>query len=74
MLKKKVKQKVVAHAMTYAVIDYSFYHFLESARIYLKFICDRFLGHSTRSSKLLKGRACLDFAVIFHLPKEQAAV
>ena len=40
--------------MTSAVVDESLYRFLESARNYLKFICDGILVHSTWRSDLVK--------------------
>ena len=71
--RKKSKKKVSARAMTCAFIyDSSNRFLLELARNGLKHFCDGFLVHNTWRSDLLKGLACSDSAVFFHLPKKQA--
>ena len=47
---------------------------MESARIYMKFVCEGLGAQIFRKSDLVKGLVSFDFSVFFLQPKEQTAL
>ena len=54
-----------------AVVDESLNPFLESARNYLKFLCDGIVVPATGKSDVVKGLGCYDYAVVVHHPTKE---
>ena len=71
--RKRSKRKGGGHAVTSLVQDELLYPFLESAWNYLQFVCDGVFVNAMWKSDLVEGLGCFYYAVIFHLPKDQAA-
>ena len=67
------QKNIGEQTVTSVVLEELLNPFLESARNYLKFVCDGIPVHVTWKSDIVKGLACFDYAVIFHLQKEQVS-
>ena len=58
--REKSKKKGGADAVKLAVVYETLNSFSDSARIYLKFVCERILSHRTRKSDLVKNLGCFN--------------
>ena len=67
--KKKVRTDVVAST----VMGEMFNPHVDQGRAYIRYVCKELINHPTFKSDLVVGLACFDFAVLFTMPKGQAA-
>ena len=47
---------------------------VDQGRAYIRYVCKELINHPTIKSELVVGLACFDYAVLFKMPKDQAAV
>ena len=66
---KKVRTDVVAGT----VMGEMFNPHLDQGRVYIRYVCKELISHLTFKSDLVVGLACFDYAVLFTMPKNQAA-
>ena len=66
---KKVRTNVVAST----VMGEMFNPHLDQWRAYIRYVCKVLINHPTFKSDLVVGLACFDYAVLFTMPKGQAA-
>ena len=66
---KKVRTDVVAGT----VMGEMFNPHVDQGRAYLRYVCKELINHPTFKSDLVVGLACFDYAVLFTMPKDQAA-
>ena len=66
---KKVRTDVVAGT----VMSELFNPHVDQGRAYIRYVCKELINHSTFNSDLVVGLACFDYAVLFSMPKDQAA-
>ena len=66
---KKVRTDVVAGT----VMGEMFNPHADQGRAYIRYVCKELLNHPTFKFDLVMGLACFDFAVLFIMPKDQAA-
>ena len=66
---KKVRTDVVAGI----VMGEMFNPHVDQGRVYIRYMCKELINHPTFKSDLVVGLACFDYAVLFFLPKDQAA-
>ena len=60
--------------MTANLVHESVTHYLESARNYMKFICDGLISCSASKSDLVKGLPSFDYRILFELPEGRSAL
>ena len=66
---KKARTDVLAGA----VIGEKFNPHVDQERTYIPYVCKEIINHPTFKSNLVVGLACFDYALLFTLPKGQAA-
>ena len=66
---KKVRTDVVAST----VMREMFNPHVDQGRAYIRYVCKELINHPTFKSDLVVGLACFDYAVLFTMPKGQAA-
>ena len=66
---KKVRTDVVAGT----VMGEMFNPHVEQGRAYIRYVCKELINHPTFKSDLVVGLTCFDYAVLFTMPKDQAA-
>ena len=66
---KKVRTDVVASTM----MGEMFNPHVDQGRAYIRYVCKELINHPTFKSNLVVGLACFDYAVLFTMPKGQAA-
>ena len=66
---KKVRTDVVAGT----VIGEMFNPHVDQGRAYIRYVYKELINHPTFKSDLVVGLACFDYAVLFNMPKDQAA-
>ena len=66
---KKVRTDVVAGT----VMGEMFNPHVDQGRTYIRYVCKELINHPTFKSDLVVGLACFDYAVLFTMPKDQAA-
>ena len=66
---KKVRTDVVAGA----VMGEMFNPYVDQGRAYIRYVCKELINHPTFKSDLVVDLACFDYAVLFTMPKDQAA-
>ena len=66
---KKVRTDVVAST----VMGEMFNPHVDQGRAYIRYVCKELINHPTFKSDLVVGLACFDYAVLFTMPKSQAA-
>ena len=66
---KKVRTDVVAGT----VMGEMFNPHVDQGRAYIRYVCKELINHPTFKSDLVVGLACFDYAVLFTMPKDQAA-
>ena len=66
---KKVRTDVVAGT----VMGEMFNPHVDQGRAYIRYVCKELINHSTFKSDLVVGLACFEYAVLFTMPKDQAA-
>ena len=66
---KKAKTDVVAGT----VMGEMFNPHVDQGRSYVRYVCKELINHPTFKSDLVVGLACFDYAVLFIIPKNQAA-
>ena len=66
---KKVRTDVVAGT----VMGEMFNPHVDQGRAYIRYVCKELINHPTFKSDLVVGLACFDYAVLFMMPKNQAA-
>ena len=66
---KKMRTDVVAGA----VMGEMFNPHVDQGRAYIRYVCKELINHPTFKSDLVVGLACFDYAVLFTMPKDQAA-
>ena len=66
---KKVRTDVVAGT----VMGEMFNPHVDQGRAYIRYVCKELINHPTFNSNLVVGLACSDYAVLFTMPKDQAA-
>ena len=66
---KKVRTDVVAGS----VMGEMFNPHVDQGRAYIRYVCKEIINHPTFKSDLVVGLACFDYAVLFTMPKDQAA-
>ena len=66
---KKVRTDVVAGTL----MGEMFNPHVDQGRAYIRFACKELINHPSFKSDLVVGLACFDYAVLFTMPKDQAA-
>ena len=66
---KKMRTDVVAGA----VMGEMFNLHVDQGRAYIRYVCKELINHPTFKSDLVVRLACFDYAVLFTMPKDQAA-
>ena len=66
---KKVRNDVVAGT----VMGEMFNPHVDQGRAYFRYVCKELINHPNFKSDLAVGLACFDYAVLFTMPKDQAA-
>ena len=66
---KKAKTDVVAGT----VMGEMFNPNVDQGRVYVRYVCKELINHPTFKSDLVVSLACFDYAVLFTMPKDQAA-
>ena len=66
---KKARTDVVAGT----VMGEMFNPHVDQGRAYIRYVCKELINHPTFKSDLVVGLACFDYAVLFTMPKDQAA-
>ena len=46
---------------------------VDQGRAYIRYVCKELINHPTFKSNFVVGLACFDYAVLFTMPKNQAA-
>ena len=66
---KKVRTDVVAGTVVGEMLN----PHVDQGRAYIRYVCKELISHPTFKSDLVVGLACFDYAVLFTMPKNQAA-
>ena len=66
---KKLRTDIVAGT----VMGEMFNPHVDQGRAYIRYVCKELINHPTLKSDLVVGLACFDYAVLFTMPKDQAA-
>ena len=66
---KKVRTDVVASTLMREMFN----PHVDQGRAYIRYVCKELINHPTFKSDLVVGLACFDYAVLFPMPKDQAA-
>ena len=66
---KKVRTDVVAGTVRGEIFN----PHVDQGRAYIRYVCKELINHPTFKSDLVVGSACFDYAVLFTMPKDQAA-
>ena len=72
-VEREKNKKAKTHALTAAVTGEMLNLHLHQGRAYIRYVCIELINHPMFKSDLVIRLACLDYAVLFTLPKDQAA-
>ena len=72
-VEREKNKKVRTHVVAGTVMAEMFNPHVDQGRAYIYYVCKELINHPSFKSDLVVGLVCFDYAVLFTMPKNQAA-
>ena len=72
-VEREKNKKVITDVVAGTVMGEMFNPHVDQGRAYIRYVCKELINHPTFKSDLVVGLACFDYALLFPMPKDQAA-